>query len=219
MPLISPLPLAAQSSSETFSGFTGWVVSIMDALGVLGVALLVALENLFPPIPSEVILPLAGFTASQGSMNLGLAVIGATTGSVIGAAALYWLGAAFGLPRLRSWGARLPLVDVSDIDRTVDWFHRHGRSAVFFGRLLPIFRSLISIPAGIDRMNLPLFLGLTTAGSLLWNSALIGSGYALGENWHVVEGYVGQLQYLVIAAVVLAVAWFLLRRIGARRAE
>lgn len=215
--VLTPL-LTAGPTTETFSGFTGWVVSVMEALGVVGVGLLVALENLFPPIPSEIILPLAGFTASQGSMNLWLAILGATVGSVAGAAALYWLGAAFGLARLRSWGARLPLVDVADIDRTVDWFHRHGRPAVFFGRLIPIFRSLISIPAGIDRMSLPLFLTLTTLGSLIWNSVLVGAGFALGENWHVVEQYVGRLQYVVILVVVLLVVWFVVRRLIARRA-
>lgn len=213
----APASVSAPVSAEELSGFTGVVVDFMEAFGVLGVALMVAAENLFPPIPSEVILPLAGFTASQGSMSLWGAILGATVGSVVGASALYWLGHVFGLQRLRSWGARIPLVDVEDIDRTVAWFHRYGTWGVLVGRLVPIFRSLISIPAGVDRMHLGFFLALTTIGSLVWNTALVMAGYVLGENWHIVEQYVGVFQKVVIIAVVVAVVWFVVSRIRRNR--
>ena len=163
--------------------------------------LLVALENLFPPLPSEVILPLAGFTASQGTFTLGGVILWTTAGSVLGALALYALGAVFGRSRFRALWTRLPLVDLRDLDRTESWFARHGTKAVFFGRMVPIFRSLISVPAGLERMPLPLFCALTTAGSLLWNSLFVVAGFQLGENWHLVEGYAGAFQAVVLAAV------------------
>ncbi|MBD8063207.1 DedA family protein [Oceanitalea stevensii] len=188
----------------------------METLGGPGAALAIALENLFPPIPSEVILPLAGFTSSQGELSLVGVILWTILGSVVGALTLYGLGAALGIRRLKAIAERLPLVDAGDIEDTERWFDRHGTKAVFFGRMLPIFRSLISIPAGIERMPLPVFLGLTTAGSAIWNTVLVGAGYLLGENWHVVERYTGILQWVVIAGVVGAVGWFVWSRTGSR---
>ena len=202
-----------------FAGVADFAISLMETLGGPGAALAIALENLFPPIPSEVILPLAGFTASQGDLGLLSVILWTIVGSVVGALALYGLGAALGLRRLRAIADRLPLVDAGDVDATDRWFQRHGTKAVFFGRMLPIFRSLISIPAGIERMRLPVFLGLTTAGSAIWNTALVLAGYYLGEQWHVVEEYTGILQLVVIAGMVLAVAWFLWSRTGRRGRE
>ncbi|WP_202817467.1 DedA family protein [Ornithinimicrobium sp. CNJ-824] len=190
----------------------------MEALGGPGAGLLIALENLFPPLPSEVILPLAGFTASQGTFTLGGVILWTTAGSVLGALALYALGAVFGRSRFRALWTRLPLVDLRDLDRTESWFARHGTKAVFFGRMVPIFRSLISVPAGLERMPLPLFCALTTAGSLLWNSLFVVAGFQLGENWHLVEGYAGAFQAVVLAAVAVAVVWFVLSRVRSRRA-
>jgi membrane protein DedA with SNARE-associated domain len=207
--------------NATESGIVGWVISIMEALGAPGAGLAVALENLFPPIPSELILPLAGFTASQGDMSLVGAIVWTTLGSVAGALVLYAVGALLGRDRTRAIAARLPLVKTSDIDRTEAWFARHGAKAVFFGRMIPLFRSFISIPAGIERMSMPTFLVLTTLGSLIWNSVFVLAGYQLGENWRVVQDYVGVYQKVVVAAVLVAVAVFVavrLRRSG-RKAE
>jgi membrane protein DedA with SNARE-associated domain len=187
----------------------------METLGSLGVGFIVALENVFPPIPSEVILPLAGFTASRGSFTLVDAIGWATVGSLVGALVLYGFGAWFGRDRLRAIVGRMPLVKLSDVDRTEVWFQRHGSKAVFFGRMIPLFRSLISIPAGIERMPLLRFSLLTTAGSLVWNSIFVLTGFFLGENWAVVESYAGILQYVVIAACA-AIALVLLAR-GVRR--
>ena len=208
----------AEESDPPRGGLAGLVTDLMERLGAPGAGLAVALENLFPPIPSEVILPLAGFTASQGRMNLFAAIIWTTIGSVVGALALYCVGAALGRDRVRAIAVRLPLIQVSDIDRTETWFARHGVKTVFLGRMIPIFRSLISIPAGVERMPVPTFLLYTTLGSLIWNTVFVMSGYLLGENWHVVEPYAGTFQRVVIVVCALAVSYFVVSRlIRARR--
>jgi membrane protein DedA with SNARE-associated domain len=193
--------------------FVGSATALMERLGAPGAGVAVALESLFPPIPSEVILPLAGFSASQGRMSLLAAIAWTTIGSVMGAVALYYLGVALGRNRVRAIAARLPLVKPSDIDRTEAWFARHGAKTVFFGRMVPVFRSLISLPAGVERMPITTFLLCTAAGSLIWNTGFVMAGYLLGESWHVVEAYVGMLQYLVVAGVLAAVAYFVSSRL------
>jgi membrane protein DedA with SNARE-associated domain len=199
-------------------GISGWAIRIMETLGAPGAGLAVALENLFPPIPSEVILPLAGFTASQGDMSLAAAIAWTTFGSVAGAVVLYWIGALVGRERVRAIAAWLPLVKVSDIDRTEAWFGRHGRKTVFFGRMVPLFRSFVSIPAGIERMPMTAFLLLTTLGSLIWNTLFVMAGYLLGENRQVIEDFAGTYQNLVLAVGFLAVVGFVVvRLIAARR--
>ncbi|NJP91075.1 DedA family protein [Nonomuraea sp. FMUSA5-5] len=196
---------------------TEWLIDLMEALGAPGAGIAIALENLFPPLPSEVILPLAGFTASQGEMNLLAVLLWTTAGSVVGALALYWVGALLGRERTLALAARIPLVKVSDITKTEAWFLKHGRKTVFFGRMIPIFRSLISIPAGVERMPLITFTLLTTAGSLIWNTLFVLAGWALGRNWSVVETYVGMGTNAVIAVVLLAVAIFVGVRVAERR--
>lgn len=207
-------------STETeLTGVAGWAVNIMETLGGPGAGLIIALENLFPPLPSEIILPLAGFTASQGSFSLAGAIFWTTLGSIVGALLLYTLGAVFGRERFRAVWSRLPLVNLDDLDRTEAWFDRHGKKAIFFGRMIPIFRSLISIPAGIERMPILLFTLLTTAGSLIWNTIFVVAGYQLGENWHLVENYAGVFQKIVIAVVSVLVLWFVISRVRSGRAK
>ncbi|MFD1149211.1 DedA family protein [Saccharothrix hoggarensis] len=196
-----------------------WVTDLMEALGAPGAGIAIALENLFPPLPSELFLPLAGFTASQGRMSLVAAILWTTTGSVVGATVLYYVGALMGRDRIRAIAQRMPLVKVSDVDRSEEWFARHGKATVFFGRMVPIFRSLISIPAGVERMPLPGFLLLTAAGSLIWNSALILAGYVLGENYHLVEQYLGIVSKVVLGIVVLALGWFVVSRVGRKKSD
>ena len=205
------------SSQSALGGVAQWAVDIMEAIGAPGAGLAIALENLFPPLPSEVILPLAGFAASQGNFSLVEALIWTTLGSVLGAWALYGLGAWLGRNRMRSIVEKVPLVDIEDVDKVEAWFLKHGYKAVFFGRMIPIFRSLISIPAGIERMPLLKFLGLTTAGSLIWNSIFVFSGYFLGESWHIVEEYAGIFQKIVIAAVLIAGIWYVTSKIRSYR--
>lgn len=199
--------------SNMFSNVESWVTTVMEQLGEPGVGLLVLLENLFPPIPSELILPLAGFTASQGDFLLISAIVWATIGSVVGSVILYYVGATLGRERTRALLQKMPLVSVSDVDKTEAWFVKHEAKTVFYGRMVPIFRSLISIPAGVERMNMVVFIAYTTAGSLIWNSTLIGLGFILGENFYLVEEYVGIFQYLVIATVMAGVGYFIVKRL------
>jgi membrane protein DedA with SNARE-associated domain len=210
---------AAQTADSTsnLSGIAQWAVDIMEAVGAPGAGLAIALENLFPPLPSEVILPLAGFTASRGTFGLVEALVWTTLGSIVGALLLYGVGALLGRDRMRVLAAKIPLVDVADVDRTEAWFGRHGSKAVFFGRMIPVFRSLISIPAGIERMPVWKFLLLTTAGSLIWNTIFVLSGFYLGENWHVVENYADVFQKIVISVVAVAIVVWVLTRIAKRR--
>ncbi|MEU7745581.1 DedA family protein [Nonomuraea sp. NPDC049158] len=196
---------------------TEWLIALMETLGAPGAGLAIALENLFPPLPSEVILPMAGFTASRGEMDLLEVLVWTTAGSVFGALALYWVGALLGRHRTLAIAAKLPLVKVSDIEKTEAWFLKHGKKTVFFGRMVPIFRSLISIPAGVERMPLLTFTLLTTAGSLIWNTVFVLAGYYLGENWSLVESYVGVGTNVVIGIVVLAVLVFIGVRVAERR--
>ena len=193
-----------------------WAVAVMESLGGFGAGLLIALENLFPPLPSEVVLPLAGFTASQGTFSLPAVIAWTTAGSVAGALALYTLGARIGFGRLRQIAVRLPLIEGVDLDRAEEWFAHYGRRAVLFGRLVPIVRSLISVPAGVHRMPLGEFLLLTALGSAAWNSLLILSGYLLGEQWSLVERYAGVLSRLVLVSAVALLVALAVRRWRAR---
>lgn len=194
-----------------------WITRLMEALGSPGAGLAVALENVFPPVPSEVILPLAGFTAGQGRISLVAAILWTTAGSVAGALVLYFLGSWLGLERLRRIARRVPFVSESDVDKADAWFDRHGDAAVFAGRMVPVVRSLISIPAGVSGMPIARFTLYTAAGSLVWNSALILAGYFLGENYSVIDRYLGWVSTAVLAALAIALVWFVVTRVKARR--
>ena len=196
-----------------------WAANVIETLGYPGLTVLVALENVFPPIPSEVILPLAGFLTGQGRFSFLLVLIATTIGSITGALILYGIGAAAGQQRVRRLVERYgqwALLTPADLTRAENWFDRYGQIAVFTGRLAPVVRSLVSIPAGYRRMPLDRFLLLTAAGSAIWNGALVGLGWALGENWHSIERYVGWLQYLVLAIALLLIARFVWQRLRTR---
>ena len=195
---------------------TEWAVSLMETLGGPGAGLAIAAENAFPPIPSEVILPLAGFTASQGDLGLASALVWTTLGSLVGAVALYGLGALLGRDRLRALVERLPLVKVADLDKAEGWFARHGGTAVFLGRFVPIVRSLISVPAGVEQVPLGRFIAYTLVGSGIWNTCFLLAGYALGERWASVEAYVGMYSRAVLLVAVAAVAVFVVVRLRGR---
>ena len=210
---------AASGAASDLGGISRWVVDVMEAVGAPGAGFVVALENLVPPIPSEVILPLAGFTASRGGFTLLEVIFWTTAGSLLGAYVLYMLGGWLGRERTRAFIGRIPFVAVDDVDKVEAWFARHGYKAVFLGRMVPLFRSLVSIPAGIDRMPLLPFLALTLAGSLVWNSVLVLAGYFLGENWPLVEQYAGVLQGVVVAATVALVALFAAGKVRKARSK
>lgn len=203
---------------------TDWVIDVIDAIGYVGVALLVAVENLFPPIPSEVVLPAAGFAAGQGEANVVGMMIAATAGSLVGAWALYLIAAAIGPVRIHAFVIRYGKwfgVKPQDLDRAEDWFDDHANVAVLVCRCIPLIRSLVSVPAGFRRMAPVPFTLYTILGSAVWNVLLVGAGYALGDRWEQVGEYVDVLQYLVIAAIAAFVAWWVWTRALSpkRRAE
>ncbi|MTE22223.1 DedA family protein [Streptomyces sp. TRM43335] len=207
------------AAQQNTGGITGWATGLMESLGAPGAGLAIALENVFPPLPSEVILPLAGFTAARGDMNLFAALLWTTAGSVVGALALYWVGALLGRERILAFASKVPLLKPADVERTESWFSRHGTKAVFFGRMIPVFRSLISVPAGVTRMPAVTFLTLTTLGSLLWNTAFVLAGYLLGENWDTVADYVSMYSKAVLAIIVVAVVGFVAVRLKRARRD
>ncbi|MEC5182212.1 DedA family protein [Arthrobacter sp. CG_A4] len=211
--------MTASSPVDDLTGVVGFAARAVDALGEWGVGLFTLAETVFPPIPSELILPLAGFLARLGTMNLVLVYFTSTLGAYVGALLLYWLGARLGLDRSIRWLSRLPLVDREDFEKAAGWFRRHGRSAVFFGRLLPGVRSLISLPAGAQKMNLGTFSLFTIAGSGLWNGLLIGLGALLGSQYRLIEEYSRFLNFAVYAAVTAVVGWLIVRNVRRRKGQ
>jgi membrane protein DedA with SNARE-associated domain len=209
----------AEASGVPSDGLTGLVADVMGTLGLFGAGLVLAVETFFPFLPSEVALPLAGFTASiPGNFGL-IPVIGATTvGSLAGALALYAFSSAFGRDRTRALLLKAPLVTAHDIDKGEAWFARNDARAVFFGRFVPGIRCLVTVPAGVEGMSLLRFGAYTAAGSLIWNIIWISAGYQLGENWTKVEKYSHALTYTIVVLIVLAVAWFVWTHLKTRRA-
>ena len=188
-----------------------WVQDVIEQLGALGVALLVILENVFPPIPSEIVLPFAGFVAQRGDGSVSVMILAATVGAVIGALVLYAIAALIGQVRLAAFIERFGRwfgVKPTDLARAEAWFDRHAIAAVLLGRCVPLIRSVVSIPAGFRRMRLVPFIVYTAMGSAVWNTALVGAGAVLGNQWDKVEPYVAVLQYVVIAVILLFVVRF-----------
>jgi membrane protein DedA with SNARE-associated domain len=209
-----------------------FVLEMYDAVGYLGVALAVALETIVAPIPSEVILPMAGWKVSQSAAdasivepltglpwNIALAVAFATAGSVVGAVAGYYIGAWGGRPILDRYG-RYVGIGASDLDRAHAWFEKYGAWAVFFGRMVPLVRTFVSYPAGISRMSMRTFLLFSTLGSLPWNLALIAAGFVVGENYPQIEAALKPYEYVIYAVVIAGAAFLVFRWYrGRRRSE
>lgn len=210
--------LAPPADSQT-GGLTGFVLETVDTLGAPGVGLMSFLEVVFPPIPSEVVLPLAGYQVQQGRIGLVAVVLFSIGGAFLGSLLLYWLGKVVGLQRAARIADRIPLMDASDVTKSAEWFHRHEGAAVFTGRFVPGVRSLISLPAGAARMGLLKFSLLTVLGSGLWNGLLIGLGMALGTQYELVESYGHYLDYAFYAAIAAVLAWAVARRVRSRRRE
>ena len=203
----------AAVTAGDLSGIVGFAAGLIEGIGEWGVGLLTLAETVFPPIPSEVILPLAGFLAQQGSLNIVLLVVTSTLGAYLGALVLYALGAKLGLERAIRGLSKLPLVDREDFEKAADAFTRHGRSTIFFGRLIPGVRSLISLPAGAQRMNLTTFTLFTLAGSAVWNTLLITLGAALGTQYALVDRYSSYLNGAVWLAIAVGVGMLVVRRV------
>lgn len=201
------------AADHGFTGLTGFAADVLTALGDIGVGVLVFLEVLVPPIPSEVILPFAGYLSQSGSLNLGWLIFWSTLASWLGALLLYGLGAAIGMDRAVRMLAATKLVSRSDLERGSEWFVRSGGWTVLVGRMVPGVRSLISIPAGASRMNLATFSIYTIIGSGLWNALLLGVGAALGTQHEKLEQYLGYLDYAVYSAIAIALVVLVVRRI------
>lgn len=202
------------------AGLADWVTEVIDRLGYLGVGLLVLLENLFPPIPSEVVLPFAGFVASDGKANLVGMIVAATIGSLLGAWILYGIAALIGPERIGRFAlryGRFVQLTPTDIARAERWFDRRAILAVLVGRCVPLVRSVVSVPAGFRRMNPVTFTLYTLIGSAIWNTALISAGYVLRSQWHDVEPVLSVVQYVVVVAIVGAIVWFVVSRRRRRR--
>ena len=193
-----------------------WITDIMSQYGYIGVFFLIMLENIFPPIPSEVILTFGGFMTTQSEMTRMGVILASTAGSVVGAVILYGIGLLMDVERLEKivakWGHILRLTK-KDIHRADAWFDKYGIWTVFFCRLVPLIRSLISIPAGMSNMKFWLFLLLTTLGTLLWNTILVSVGAAVGDNWESIVGYMdiySNITYAILAILgVAAIIWYL----------
>jgi membrane protein DedA with SNARE-associated domain len=184
-----------------------WITNTMNSLGYVGIGLLMFLENLFPPIPSELIMPLAGFTVFQGKMQFFYAVLAGVLGTVLGALPWYYAGKLLGEERLKALADRYGKwlsISSKDIDRADEWFDRYNAKAVFFCRLVPGVRTLISLPAGISGMPMVPFLIYSTLGTTLWVSLLTYAGYALGQNYHLVDEYIGPLSKVVLCILIAA---------------
>ncbi len=196
-----------------------WMAGFIERTGYLGVALLMFAENLFPPIPSELIMPLAGFQAARGDLHILPVILAGTLGSWAGAGLWYWVGLRLGGERIRRLAARHGrwlTVSPDEVDNACAWFRRHCGKAVFFGRLVPTVRTLISIPAGVASMALPRFLLYSAAGTALWTAALGGAGYALEDRYQNVAGWVNPVSNVIVGALVL---WYLYRVVTFRRRE
>lgn len=200
--LATTAPMCDTSDGGLIGTLTAWLVSLMESVGGIGVMLAIALESIFPPIPSEIILPLAGFTASRGTMPLFAAIIWATIGSLLGALTLYGVSRLVGLHRIHRAADVIPGVNREDVNRASGWFERYGTWSVLIGRVIPVVRSLISIPAGFNRMNLVQFSGWTLAGSAVWNTILVTAGYVLGDNWCSILGVLNVFEDIVIGVVI-----------------
>lgn len=192
-----------------------WMQNLMDSMGYLGILLLMILENLFPPIPSELIMPSAGFAAARGDLKLVGVVLAGTLGSVIGTLPLYFIGRAVGEDRLIAWADRHGkwlTLSGRDIEKADEWFDRYGHSVVLFGRLIPGIRSLLSLPAGISEMPLPKFLLYSAIGSGLWASALALAGYLLGDHYEEVEHLISPISKVVLGVGLIWAIWIFIKR-------
>lgn len=197
------------------SGLLEWITSVLESTGYLGLVILIALENIFPPIPSEIILPLTGFLIEQGKMNFIGALLASTTGSIIGALFLYFLSSKLGEHRVYkvadSYGKYLGL-SKDDIQKSFIWFRKHGGKLILFGRVIPTIRSVISIPAGLAGMSMQKFILYTALGSAIWNAILILIGWALGEQWQQIYRHTKALENAVWIATAFGIGWLIWKK-------
>ena len=206
-------------AEEETSGVAGWITDVIDSVGEVGVGLLIALENVFPPLPSELILPFAGFAAERGDLNIVLAWVAATIGALVGALVLYGIGAVVGYDRLHDLAGKrgFVLLGQRDLERGSSLFDRYEAPLILGGRCVPLVRSVVSIPAGIARMPLARFCLYTTIGAGLWNALFIYLGSVVGDNYERVESYVKPFSYAVLLLLVAGAAYLVVRTVRRKR--
>ena len=190
-----------------------WITGF-EKMGTLGIALLMFAENVFPPIPSELIMPLAGFSAAQGERNLLMVIIAGSIGSLLGALLWYYIGHKIGAERLERWAAkhgRWLTLSPKEVEQSCAWFNRHGGKAVFIGRLMPAVRTLISVPAGIAGMPLGSFLVYSTAGTIIWTALLATAGYFLESQYDKVAHWMNPVSNVVIGLIILGYLYRVVR--------
>jgi membrane protein DedA with SNARE-associated domain len=205
-----------------FAAIEQYIIPILEqvyrTIGYFGVFFAMAIESACIPLPSEIVLPLAGWMVARGEFDFWLAVLAGTFGCTLGSAVAYWVGALGGRPVLLRYG-RYVLISAHEIDVADRWFGKYGEAAVFFGRLLPVVRTFISFPAGVSRMPFGRFLLYSTLGSFPWSVALVYLGKLLGDNWIVVREVAHQIDYVIVAVTVAAVAYFVYKRVWGSRAR
>ncbi len=197
------------------NSFIDWLVNLITVIGYPGVMLSMFVESFFAPIPSEIILPFSGFVASSGALNIYLVVVLASFAAYLGSLPFYLIGR-WGKDKvdifLREYGKYL-FIKEGDLDKGYDVFNKHGNKMVFFGRLIPIVRTVISFPAGVADMNFVLFSAYTFAGTLIWSSILAGAGYLLGDNWSSISGYISKYEKIILVILILVIVLFVARGI------
>lgn len=189
-----------------------WITSLIDSLGYVGITLLIALENIFPPIPSELILPLTGFLVNQQKLWFPGVLLASTIGSLLGALLLYFLSFKLGeqrIYRLASKYGKWAGLDKNDLQKASSWFDRHGKKTILIGRLIPTIRSVVSIPAGLTKMEMKTFIVLTFLGSALWNGTLISIGWVLGDQWQKVQSYTKFIEIGIFILFIIFIGWVL----------
>lgn len=192
-----------------------WIINTVDALGYLGIGLLMLLENLIPPIPSELIMPLAGFVVTQGKLDFARVIFAGIVGSILGTLPWYYLGRQFGLKRIIILADRYGkwvALSGEDVERANQWFDRRGKLATGLGRLVPGIRTYISVPAGINKMSLWTFLVYSTIGTAVWVSFLTYAGYLLGANYIVVKKFLGPISTILVIAIAISIIFWVIRR-------
>ena len=194
-----------------------WITGLVEQTGYLGIALLMLAENVFPPIPSELIMPLAGFTAARGDLSIAAVIAAGTVGSLLGALLWYHIGRRVGCPRLKRWAGRHGrwlTIEPEEVDQAAASFRKHSSMAVLVGRLIPAVRTLISVPAGVAEMELPKFLVFSALGTAGWTALLAVAGYLLEDSYQQVQSYLNPVSNVIFGAILV---WYLYRVVTFRR--
>ena len=194
------------------SAISGFIITTISTLGYGGIVILMAIESACIPLPSEVIMPFSGFLVFDGRFNLWLIALAGAVGCVVGSVVAYWVGMYGGRPLIEKYGKYI-LISHHDLDLADRWFKKHGDSAIFFSRLLPVVRTYISFPAGIARMRFWHFIVYTFVGSYIWSWGLGYVGVKLGQNWESLKSYFHGADYIIVALIIVGIVWWIWRHL------